>query len=147
MCICTQSNRTEYQRVSIYIKNSGAGIDFWHQCSCSQLKKIFFSNSATSRGFIYYSLLYILFYVTYICVDTAEMIDYYDISGCYILRPWSYSIWEHIRSFLSDNFKRLGVKDGYFPIFVSKVIIFGIRLFNLQKLLLFFIEGIISQNW
>ena len=24
----------------------------------------------------------------------SEMISYYDISGCYILRPWSYTIWE-----------------------------------------------------
>ena len=24
----------------------------------------------------------------------AEMIDYYNVSGCYILKPWSYSIWE-----------------------------------------------------
>jgi hypothetical protein len=24
----------------------------------------------------------------------SEMISYYDISGCYILRPWSYKIWE-----------------------------------------------------
>ena len=27
----------------------------------------------------------------------AEMMEYYDISGCYILRPWSYSIWEAIK--------------------------------------------------
>ena len=24
----------------------------------------------------------------------SEMISYYDISGCYILRPWSFKIWE-----------------------------------------------------
>lgn len=24
----------------------------------------------------------------------GEMIEYYDISGCYILRPWTMSIWE-----------------------------------------------------
>ncbi|XP_060805347.1 bifunctional glutamate/proline--tRNA ligase [Amyelois transitella] len=53
-------------------------------------------------------------------ITKSEMIDYYDISGCYILRPWSYSIWENIRAFLSKEFKKLGVKDGYFPIFVSK---------------------------
>ncbi|XP_059058264.1 bifunctional glutamate/proline--tRNA ligase [Achroia grisella] len=53
-------------------------------------------------------------------ITKSEMIDYYDISGCYILRPWSYSIWEVIRNFLSAEFKKLGVKDGYFPIFVSK---------------------------
>ena len=27
----------------------------------------------------------------------SEMIDYYDISGCYILRPYSYAIWEAIQ--------------------------------------------------
>ena len=27
----------------------------------------------------------------------AEMIEYYDISGCYVLRPWSFSIWEYIK--------------------------------------------------
>ncbi|KAL0819856.1 hypothetical protein ABMA28_007881 [Loxostege sticticalis] len=53
-------------------------------------------------------------------ITKSEMIDYYDISGCYILRPWSYSIWDTIRTFLSSHFKKLGVKDGYFPIFVSK---------------------------
>ncbi|XP_068619443.1 bifunctional glutamate/proline--tRNA ligase [Battus philenor] len=53
-------------------------------------------------------------------ITKSEMIDYYDISGCYILRPWSYSIWDQIRSYLSVQLKKLGVKDGYFPIFVSK---------------------------
>ena len=27
----------------------------------------------------------------------SEMIEYYDISGCYILRPLSYFIWEQIQ--------------------------------------------------
>ncbi|XP_047522099.1 bifunctional glutamate/proline--tRNA ligase isoform X5 [Pieris napi] len=53
-------------------------------------------------------------------ITKAEMIDYYDISGCYILRPWAYSIWEIIRAFFSDSIKRMGVKDVYFPMFVSK---------------------------
>ena len=26
----------------------------------------------------------------------ADLIEYYDISGCYILKPWSFSIWEAI---------------------------------------------------
>jgi len=29
-------------------------------------------------------------------IKKGEMIDYYDISGCYILRPRSYFIWEQI---------------------------------------------------
>lgn len=28
----------------------------------------------------------------------ADMLDYYSVSGCYILKPWSYSIWEEIQS-------------------------------------------------
>ncbi|RVE44602.1 hypothetical protein evm_010740 [Chilo suppressalis] len=56
-------------------------------------------------------------------ITKSEMIDYYDISGCYILRPWSYCIWDRIRNFLSGEFKKLGVKDGYFPIFVSKAVL------------------------
>ena len=26
------------------------------------------------------------------------MLDYYGVSGCYIFKPWSYSIWEEIKS-------------------------------------------------
>jgi len=48
------------------------------------------------------------------------MIDYYDISGCYILRPWSFLIWEEIQRFLDGNFKTLGVQNAYFPLFVSE---------------------------
>ena len=30
-------------------------------------------------------------------ITKSEMIEYYDVSGCYILRPWSYAIWERIK--------------------------------------------------
>ena len=30
-------------------------------------------------------------------ITKAEMVEYYDVSGCYILRPWAYSIWESIQ--------------------------------------------------
>ena len=38
------------------------------------------------------------------------MIDYYDISGCYILRPWAYSIWEQIQGWFDGKIKALGVQ-------------------------------------
>merc|ERR1719409_2213360 len=53
-------------------------------------------------------------------ITKAEMIDFYDISGCYILRPWSYSIWEAIQDFLDGQIKTLGVQNCYFPMFVSE---------------------------
>ena len=49
----------------------------------------------------------------------AEMLEYYDVSGCYILRPWSFSIWESIKDFFDAEIKKLGVTNCYFPIFVS----------------------------
>merc|ERR1712141_537225 len=49
----------------------------------------------------------------------AELLEYYDVSGCYILRPWAYSIWELIQSFFDGEIKKLGVENCYFPIFVS----------------------------
>ena len=71
------------------------------------------------------------------------MMEYYDISGCYILRPWAFSIWEsikvwftlHINStrtiqyvlsfqdFLDAEIKKLGVENCYFPIFVSNAVL------------------------
>ena len=50
----------------------------------------------------------------------AEMIEYYDISGCYIIRPWAYEIWELIHAFFGQRIREMGVEDCYFPMFVSK---------------------------
>lgn len=53
-------------------------------------------------------------------ITRSEMIDYYEVSGCYILRPWAYSIWEHIQGFFDGKIKELGVQNSYFPLFVTK---------------------------
>ena len=37
-----------------------------------------------------------------------------------VLRPWSYAIWENIQNFFDLEIKKLGVKNCYFPMFVSK---------------------------
>ena len=50
----------------------------------------------------------------------SEMLEYYDVSGCYILRPWAYAIWEAIVAFFDAGIKDLGVSNCYFPIFVSQ---------------------------
>lgn len=49
----------------------------------------------------------------------GEMLDYYDVSGCYILRPPSYAIWEQIQQYFDAKIKALGVQNAYFPMFVS----------------------------
>lgn len=50
----------------------------------------------------------------------SEMIEYYDVSGCYIFRPWSYAIWENIQEFFNTKIKSIGVENCYFPMFVSQ---------------------------
>ena len=64
------------------------------------------------------------------------MLEYYSVSGCYILRPWSYSIWEEIQGrhlqrlvptmihhvlldWFNKKIKALGVQNASFPMFVS----------------------------
>jgi len=49
----------------------------------------------------------------------GEMLEYYDVSGCYILRPASYAIWEKIQQYFDSRIKSIGVKNAYFPMFVS----------------------------
>jgi hypothetical protein len=39
-------------------------------------------------------------------VTAGEMIEYYDVSGCYILRPWSYAIWERIKDHFDAEIKK-----------------------------------------
>ncbi|XP_054468502.1 bifunctional glutamate/proline--tRNA ligase isoform X1 [Anoplopoma fimbria] len=53
-------------------------------------------------------------------ITKAELIEYYDVSGCYVLRPWAYSIWEAIQEFFNKEIRKMGVENCYFPMFVSQ---------------------------
>ncbi|ONM14705.1 Proline--tRNA ligase cytoplasmic [Zea mays] len=53
-------------------------------------------------------------------VVNSEMIEYYDISGCYILRPWAMEIWELMKEFFDAEIKKLKLKPYYFPLFVTE---------------------------
>jgi prolyl-tRNA synthetase len=53
-------------------------------------------------------------------ITLSEMIDYSDISGCYVLRPWAYFIWEQIQHYMDERLRQWGVKNSYFPMFVSQ---------------------------
>ncbi|KAM5163294.1 bifunctional glutamate/proline--tRNA ligase isoform 4-T4 [Mantella aurantiaca] len=53
-------------------------------------------------------------------ITKSEMIEYYDVSGCYVLRPWSFAIWDSIKNFFDTGIKKLGVENCYFPMFVSQ---------------------------
>ncbi|KAJ1666540.1 hypothetical protein IW140_004613 [Coemansia sp. RSA 1813] len=49
----------------------------------------------------------------------SDMLSYYDVSGCYIIRPSAYFIWEQIQQFFDAGIRALGVRNCYFPMFVS----------------------------
>ncbi|KAK9240900.1 hypothetical protein V1525DRAFT_453674 [Lipomyces kononenkoae] len=49
----------------------------------------------------------------------GDMLEYYDVSGCYIMKPGSYSVWERIQAWFDGKIKEMGVQNAYFPMFVS----------------------------
>ncbi|XP_063299887.1 bifunctional glutamate/proline--tRNA ligase isoform X2 [Pelobates fuscus] len=53
-------------------------------------------------------------------ITKSELIEYYDVSGCYILRPWAFAIWDAIKEFFDREIKKIGVENCYFPMFVSQ---------------------------
>jgi len=42
-------------------------------------------------------------------ITKSDLIEYYEISGCYILRPSAFFIWEQITQFFDSRIKKLGV--------------------------------------
>ncbi len=50
----------------------------------------------------------------------SELIDYTDVSGCYVFRPRAYAIWENVRRYLDSKFKEMGVRNAYFPLFIPE---------------------------
>lgn len=53
-------------------------------------------------------------------LNKAELIDNHDVSGCYVLRSNAYQIWEFIQQHLDKQFKKDGVRNAYFPLFIAK---------------------------
>ncbi|MFH1209277.1 MAG: proline--tRNA ligase [archaeon] len=53
-------------------------------------------------------------------IQKSDLIEYTDVSGCYILRPTSYAIWETIREYLNEKIKKSGVKNSYFPLLIPE---------------------------
>ncbi|PYI00505.1 prolyl-tRNA synthetase [Aspergillus sclerotiicarbonarius CBS 121057] len=53
----------------------------------------------------------------------GEMIDYYDVSGCYVLRPGSWEIWEIMQEWFNKEIKKMGVRNCSFPMFVTEEVL------------------------
>ncbi len=53
-------------------------------------------------------------------IQKAELIEYSPVSGCYILRPNAYAIWEKVQAFFDGLIKKDGVQNAYFPLFIPE---------------------------
>ena len=56
-------------------------------------------------------------------LQKGDMLEYYDVSGCYIMKPWSYYVWEEIQRWFDFQIAKLGVENSYFPMFVSSKVL------------------------
>lgn len=52
-------------------------------------------------------------------ITRSDLIDYYDVSGCYVYRPNSFFLWERLQASLDADFKALNVRNCYFPMLVQ----------------------------
>lgn len=50
----------------------------------------------------------------------SELADYSEVSGCIVFRPSSFEIWEKIKEECDKEFKKIGVKNVYFPLFIPE---------------------------
>jgi len=50
----------------------------------------------------------------------AELVDYSPVSGCMVLRPSGYAIWENIQKATDAEFKKAGIANTYFPLFIPE---------------------------
>ncbi|HUS15686.1 MAG TPA: aminoacyl--tRNA ligase-related protein, partial [Chloroflexia bacterium] len=53
-------------------------------------------------------------------VRRAELADYAPVRGCMVIRPYGYTLWEHVRDHLDARIKRSGCVNAYFPLLIPK---------------------------
>ena len=58
--------------------------------------------------------------MVYRCRLKAELIDYFSVKGCMILRPYGYAIWENIQKGLDGMFKATGHENVAMPLFIPE---------------------------
>ncbi len=50
----------------------------------------------------------------------SELADYGPVSGCLVYRPASYAVWENLQNAVDAEFKRAGIRNTYFPLFIPE---------------------------
>jgi prolyl-tRNA synthetase len=53
-------------------------------------------------------------------IAAAELAEHSPVKGCMIIKPTGYALWERVRDILDIEFKKTGVKNAYFPLFIPQ---------------------------
>ena len=53
-------------------------------------------------------------------ITKSDIMDYTDVSGCMVFKPYSYTMWEILQKFVDERFKKVGIKNCYFPLFIPE---------------------------
>ncbi len=53
-------------------------------------------------------------------INKSQLIEYTDVSGCYILRPRSQFMWDSIHAFMDTLLVKRGVKNASFPLLIPE---------------------------
>ncbi|CAA7018447.1 unnamed protein product [Microthlaspi erraticum] len=53
-----------------------------------------------------------------VCIR-GQLLSYYDVQGCYILKPSAIKVWNLIKAFFDAKIEKMGVEEHTFPLFVT----------------------------
>ncbi len=53
-------------------------------------------------------------------IRKTDMVDYSDVRGCMVIKPYGYRVWELIQQQLDARFKATGHENAYFPLFIPE---------------------------
>lgn len=54
---------------------------------------------------------------------SSEIVDFSEVKGFAVYRPYGYSMWESVQRVLDPKFKALGVQNSYFPLLIPEKIL------------------------
>lgn len=53
-------------------------------------------------------------------ISTAQLAEYSPVKGCMVIKPAGYALWERVQNVLDAEFKKIGVKNAYFPMLIPE---------------------------
>ena len=52
--------------------------------------------------------------------EGLELVDYSNVKGCMVIRPYGFAIWENMRNDMDRRFKETGHENVYMPMFIPE---------------------------